>query len=182
MCHSFNAANGWDFSQRESNLLDGSAFFYDTYETLDEKYLAVGPIEPQFFQQMVELAGLDAELFDAKSQAKQAQWPLLKNELAKAIKQKTRDEWSLIFAGTDACVSPILTAEEAINHPHNQFRENYITVDGYQQPAPAPRFSRTPSMVQHGLHKVGEDTEQILTSLGLDDESISELKSLNAVK
>ena len=182
MCHSFHSAGYWNLAERESNMLDGGAFFYDTYETADNKYIAVGPIEPQFFAQFVELGGLDKNIFSPESQADTERWPELKIELAKVIKQKTRDEWTVLLAGSDACISPILTAEEAPSHPHHQARGTYISVDGDMQAAPAPRFSRTPSEVKHGMHHPGDDTDQVLGSLGYNADAIADLKAKGAVK
>lgn len=182
MCHSFHAAGYWDFDRPGTNLLDGGAFFYDTYECSDGKYVSVGAIEPQFFAEFVQLAGVDETLFSAKSQADHKRWPELKLELARVFKTKPRDEWSQIFAGSDACVSPVLTALEAPDHPHNLERKSYQQIDGFQQPSPAPRFSRTPSSIKHGMHAAGHDTHSVLGSLGLTDNDIQALVEQGAVK
>ncbi|MFA7554874.1 MAG: CaiB/BaiF CoA-transferase family protein [Spongiibacteraceae bacterium] len=182
MCHSFHAANYWEFSDRGVNMLDGGAFFYDTYETSDGKYVAIGAIEPQFFTTLVEKAALDKTVFNVDTQMDASQWPDKKHALAQVIKQKTRDEWSALLENTEACFSPVLNAQEALSHPHNQARESYIEIDGYLQPAPAPRFSRTPSTVNHGLHTQGQDTQQVLASLGLNTDDIEALITQGAVK
>jgi alpha-methylacyl-CoA racemase len=182
MCHSFRAVGLWDFSQRAVNILDGGAFFYDTYETADGKYVAVGAIEPQFFATLVERAGLDPTIFTVKTQMDATLWPELKQALARVFKQKTRDEWCELLEHSDACFAPVLSADEAPLHRHNQARQSYIEVDGYLQPAPAPRFSRTPSGVMHGLHRAGEDTRQILCGLGLSDQEIEALRDQGAVR
>lgn len=182
MCHSYQAVNLWDLSQRGSNILDGGAFFYDTYETADGRYISVGPYEPQFFTLFVEKAGLDKFMFSLENQMNEKLWPVLKQELAAVIRQKTRDEWAAIFDGSDACVAPVLSALEAPNHPHNQARENYLEIDGYLQPAPAPRFSRTPSGVKHGLHEPGADNRTVLESLGFTAEEIDQLEQSEVVK
>jgi alpha-methylacyl-CoA racemase len=182
MCHSFNAANGWDFNKPGTNILDGGAFFYDTYVCADGKYVALGAIEPQFFQQFVDLSGVDAAIFNPQAQADQQRWPELKAELARVLAGKTRDQWADIFAGSDACLTPVLTAEEATSHPHNQQRGSYQEIDGYLQPAPAPRFSRTPSGVAHGKHEPGQDTRSVLKNLGLKDLAIQALLDQGAVK
>lgn len=181
MCHSFNAVNEWNTQQRGDNLLDGGAFFYDTYETADGKYVAVGAIEPQFFAQFVELAGLDKSIFTPESQADVNAWPALKAELARVLKQKTRDEWEAILGDSDACFSPVLSATEAPHHPHNRERETYIEVDGCVHPAPAPRFSRTPSAVEHGRHQPGQDSFAVLEALGMEKEEIQALFDQGAV-
>lgn len=182
MCHSFHAAGLWDFRQRGVNTLDGGAFFYDTYETADGKYVAVGAIEPQFFTTLVERAGLDPDIFTVRTQMDAARWPELKQELARVFKQKTRDQWCDLLEPSDACFAPVLSADEAPQHRHNQARQSYIVVDGYLQPAPAPRFSRTPSQVLHGLRQPGEDTRQVLCSLGLSDQEIQALRDQGAVR
>ena len=179
MCYSFNAAGYWDFNNHGSNALDGGAFFYDSYECADGNYVALGAIEPQFFTQFVELSGVDPAVFNYEAQADQARWPELKAELAAVIKQKTRAEWAAVFDGTDACFSPVLTALEAIDHPHNQARNTYQEVDGYMQPAPAPRFSRTPSAVRHGLHQAGADSDAVLQAAGFSDAEITTLRNNN---
>lgn len=182
MCHSFNAAGTWNFNKPGTNILDGGAFFYDTYVCADGKYVALGAIEPQFFQEFVDLSGVDPNVFNAKAQADQPRWPELKAELASILATKTRDEWAEIFTASDACFTPVLTAEEAASHPHNVARGVYQQVDGYLQPAPAPRFSRTPSSVAHGLHKAGQDTQSVLQGLGIADHDIQSLLDLGAVQ
>lgn len=175
MCHSFHAVGQWDFSGRERNVLDGAAFFYDTYETRDGRYMALGAIEAEFFDRFVELAGLDRAAFDAVARGDRARWPELKTELAAAFRRKTRDEWCELLEDSDACCTPVLSAEEAPAHPHNQAREAYLTVDGYPQPAPAPRFSRTPSTVAHGRCNPGAHTQLLLADLGYGKDEINTL-------
>ncbi len=179
--YSLNAVGRWNFEERESNLLDGGAFFYDTYETADGKYVAVGAIEPQFFEQLVTLGGLDTRVFNPESQADVSRWPELKVELAKVFRQKTRDEWCQLLDNSDACFSPVLSAMEVPHHPHNQQRNSYITVDDYLQPSPAPRFSRTPSSVDHGCHVSGADTQDVLVEAGFSNEQIKRFKADGAV-
>lgn len=176
MCHSLNAAGVWDFKNQGTNLLDGGAFFYDTYSCADGKYVALGSIEPQFFAEFVKLSGVDPAVFTPESQADRSRWPELKQELARVFATKTRDEWAAIFEGSDACLSPILTSIEAIDHPHNQLRQTFQSMDGYIQPSPAPRLSRTPSSVSHGRHEVGADSDAVMRSVGLSDQAIAELR------
>lgn len=182
MCHSFHAAGMWNLAERESNILDGAAFFYDTYETRDGKYIALGSIEPQFFARFVELAGLDRKVFNSAAQADPSQWAALKETLADAIRQKTRDQWCELLEDSDACFSPVLSAEEAPQHPHNAARDSYIPVDGYLQPSPAPRFSRTPSTVLHGRRQPGADTTAVLATLGYSEEELEVLQKAGTVK
>ena len=129
--------------QRESFLLDGGAPFYRTYETSDGKYMAVGAIEPQFFAQLLSGLGLTAD--DVPSQFDIGAYPTMQSMFTERFATKTRDEWTEIFAGTDACVTPVLTWTEATENEHLRARSTVTTTDGVDQAAPAPRFSRTPS-------------------------------------
>ena len=158
------SASGAFTDQRGSNLLDGGAHFYDTYETSDGQYVSLGSIEPQFYALLVEKAGLDPERF--KPQMDQSQWPALKAELARVFKTKTRDEWCAIMEGTDVCFAPVLSLLEAPAHPHNVARNGFLTVDGVVQPAPAPRFSRTAPEVKHGPVPAGSDSRAVLADAG----------------
>lgn len=166
-------ASGMFKYERASNLLDGGAHFYDTYETSDEKYISLGSIEPQFYALLVEKAGLDKEVF--APQMDQSRWPDLKEKLAAVIRTRTRDEWCDIMEGTDICFAPVLNMEEAAEHPHNKARETFVEVDGVVQPAPAPRFSRTAPEIRHGSRKPGEDTMAVLTQQGFSDSDIESL-------
>ncbi len=159
----FNTLDGigqWNVN-RASNILDSGAHFYDCYETKDGLYISIGSIEPKFYQLLIEKAGLDPDLFSAQLSSKK--WPELKAVISTVFLSKTRQEWCDIMEGTDVCFAPVLDYKEAPAHPHNVARESYITLDGITQPAPAPRFSRTPSVVQHGSHKAGADTRSVLS-------------------
>ncbi|MCW2629090.1 CaiB/BaiF CoA-transferase family protein [Mycobacterium sp.] len=129
--------------QRESFMLDGGAPFYRTYETSDAKYMAVGAIEPQFFAQL--LAGLGLSASDVPNQFNASAFPEVHTLFAAKFASKTRDEWTEIFAGTDACVTPVLTWTEAAQNEHLRARSTMVQANGVDQAAPAPRFSRTPS-------------------------------------
>jgi alpha-methylacyl-CoA racemase len=179
MMHSLHAAGTWNAATRESNLLDGGAHFYTSYETSDHKYVAIGAIEPQFYDRLIELIGADSNRFcDARNTDR---WPELKAELAAIFKRRTRDEWCRILQGTDACFAPVLTLEEAPGHLHNRARRTYMRLDGITQPAPAPRFSRTEPEVQHGSHADGADTDEILAAAGYSLEEILALRQQGAV-
>lgn len=173
MMYSFYAQGTWK-DERGVNMLDGGAHFYDTYETKDHKYISIGPIEPQFYQILIELAQLDPDEF--APQLDVAQWPVLKDKLITVFKQKTRDEWCSIMETTDVCFAPVLSMLEAPNHPHNQARGTYLQMDGVLQPAPAPRFSRTAPSVAHSPHRPGEDTDEVLQTLGYDLAEIAVLR------
>jgi len=172
--HGMSNAGLWA-NQRNSNMLDGAAHFYDVYETADNRFVSIGSIEPQFYALLVEKAELDPDVF--RAQLDPRQWPELKQKLADVIKQKTRDEWCTIMEGTDVCFAPVLDYTEAPEHPHNKARETYIEIDGIQQPAPAPRFSRSTSSTPPAPPAEGENTEAILADLGYDAEAINELRA-----
>jgi len=174
MFHGFQAIGGWDATQREANLLDGAAHFYDTYECADGQYVSVGSIEPQFYALLKQLAELPEEEFG--NQNDPSLWPELTDKLAAVFKRKTQAEWCAIMEGTDVCFAPVLSFVDAPRHPANVARNTYIEVDGVTQPAPAPRFSRTPSQVAHGPHSLGEDTEATLAAMGFAESEIRQLR------
>jgi alpha-methylacyl-CoA racemase len=165
--------------ERESNPNDGGAHFYDVYETADRQYVAIAAMEPRFYQKLVERIGLaGAEL---PEQWDPANWPSLKERFAEAFKQKTREQWSELLESSDACFAPVLKMSEAVRHPHNVHRHTFIEVDGVMQPAPAPRFSRTPTGVPSPPAQPGEHTDSVLLELGLSAERITELRRGGAI-
>lgn len=137
-------AGTWS-DERRSNLLDGAAPFYDTYRCADDRYLAVAAIERKFYAELVTRLGLDADRLG--DQYDRASWPAIREAVTAVIATRTRDEWAEIFAGTDACATPVLTFAEAVAHAHARERRGFLELDGVEQPAPAPRFSRTPAAV-----------------------------------
>ncbi len=173
MFHGLSNLGAWS-NRRDSNMLDGAAHFYDVYETLDGKFVSIGAIEPQFYALLIEFAGLDPESFKEQHNAKK--WPQLKRELAVAIKSKTRHEWCEIMEGTDICFAPVLDYTEAPQHPHNAARGTYITINGIEQPAPAPRFSRSKCETPAAPPAEGTDTEAVLTDWGFDNDLIGSLR------
>ena len=175
MFHSFEAMGLWDATERESNMLDGGAHFYDTYECADGEYISIGSIEPQFYALLKERAGLTEEDFGAQND--QSQWSAMKEKLTTVIKQKTQAQWSEIMEGTDVCFAPVLNFLDAPKHPANIARNTYIEVDGLVQPAPAPRFGRTPSEVRHGGHDVGQDTDAVLMEMGFGEQELAGLRA-----
>ncbi len=175
MFHSFEAMGMWDATERGSNILDGGAHFYDTYECADGEYISIGSIEPQFYALLKERAGLTEEDFGAQND--QSQWSVMKKKLTTVIKQKTQAQWSEIMEGTDVCYAPVLNFLDAPKHPANIARNTYIEVDGVVQPAPAPRFGRTPSEVRHGGHDVGQDTDSVLAEMGFGEQELASLRS-----
>ena len=143
MTYSFLAQGLWR-DERGVNILDTGAHFYDVYETLDKKYVSVGAIEPQFYAELRKLAGLEDEAgFDA--QMNPHAWPTLKEKLAAIFRTKTRSEWCVLMEHSDACFAPVLSLTEAPQHPHNVARGTFVRAGDVVQPAPAPRFSRTPA-------------------------------------
>src|ERR1700744_1328594 len=142
MMWAFRGTGTWT-DDREDNLLDGAAPFYDTYTCADRRWIVVGALEPPFYAALLKGLGLDGE--DLPSQLDRSGWPRLRARFTEVIGTRTRDEWAEVFAGTDACVTPVLSFGEAGAHPHLAARNTIITVGGIEQAAPAPRFSRTPA-------------------------------------
>jgi alpha-methylacyl-CoA racemase len=169
-----NRAQGFFADRTGANLLGGGAHFYNTYETKDGLHLAVAPIEPQFYHAFLQMMGLEDARWRAAGFAMLTKetvarvWPALKIELAEKFKEKTRDEWCALFAGSDACVTPVLSLREAAEHPHNRARSAFIEVDGVEQNAPAPRFSRTQARHPKAPPKIGADVREVLAEWGVD--------------
>lgn len=178
MFFSFTASGIWK-DQRGSNLLDGGAHFYDTYECADGLYVAIGSIEPQFYALLREKAGLTDPAFDA--QMDRDAWPDLKAKLAAVIKTKSRAQWTAIMEGTDVCFAPVLSIAEVKDHPHNAARGTIINVAGVDQPAPAPRFSRTKAAVPTPPSRAGSDTKSVLADWGFSTAEIETLESQQAI-
>jgi alpha-methylacyl-CoA racemase len=178
MIWGFRAAGVWQ-DARGVNMLDTGAHFYDTYETADGKYLAVGAIEPQFYAELRRLAGL-AEDQALDNQMDQSAWPDLKQRVAAAFRMRTRDEWTRIFDGTDACVSPVLSMAEAPAYPHNAARATFAESGGVMQPAPAPRYSATPSDLPP-MATGRAETEAVLLAAGFPAERIAALKQARII-
>ncbi|GLY67160.1 CaiB/BaiF CoA transferase family protein [Amycolatopsis taiwanensis] len=146
--------------ERGTNLLDSGAPFYDTYTCADGRWVAVGALEPQFYAALLAGLGLDGE--DLPAQLDSSGWPALRARFTEVFLTRTRDEWADVFAGTDACVTPVLSFDEVAGHPHLAARDTIITVDGVAQAAPAPRFSRTPNEIPTPPPTRGGDTEAVL--------------------
>ena len=178
MMYSMRARGEWQ-DARGTNLLDGAAHFYDTYETADGKYISIGSIEPEFYELLIKLSGVEPAEFSAQLDA--AQWATLKQRLSGVFSAKTRDEWCAIMEGTDVCFAPVLSMSEAAQHPHNRARETFIDIAGICQPAPAPRFSRSIPSRPHSPRVAGADTESVLRGAGFADSKIRELRVLGAL-
>ena len=175
------SAMGFWSDDRGTNLLDGGAHFYGVYETVDAKYISIASYEPQFYAALCNLLGpLDIPL-DPATQMDESVWPVLKEEMATLFRTRSRDEWTTFFAGHDVCFSPVLTMNEARTHPHNVERKTFIDVDGAPQPAPAPRFSRTPGAVARAPVVPGADTDAALADWGIAADEIAALRQSGAV-
>jgi alpha-methylacyl-CoA racemase len=177
--HAFREAGIWN-EARSSNILDGASPFYDTYETSDGQWMAVGGIEAPFYATLLEGLGL-ADDPTLPPQNAREEWPAMKERFAAIFKTKTRDEWTAVFDGTDACVVPVLSAWEAHLHPHNVARSTFIEVEGRMQPAPSPRFSRTPSEVSSPPPLPGADTVSGLVSWGVSENVVAKLRESGAL-
>lgn len=166
--------------ERGSNMLDGGAHFYGTYETADGKHISIGSIEPQFYALLLEKTGLtdDAEF---AAQMSRDDWPALRGKLETVFRQKTRAEWDAIMLGTDICYAPVLNFHEAVANQHNQDRQTFVEQGGVTQAAPAPRFSETAPELPSPPVAPGGQTDEILSALGLGADAIASLKASGAV-
>ncbi len=173
-------ASGYWTDERGANLLDSGAHFYDVYETRDRKYVSVGSIEPQFYK--ILLDKLDLAGADLPAQMDRSAWPALKERFAAIFKTKTRAEWCQIMEGTDICFAPVLGIAEAPEHSHNQARQAYVNVEGAWQPAPAPRFSRTPPAVQGAAPERGSHTDDVLALAGYSPREVEALRQSGAAR
>ncbi len=172
-------SSGFWTDERGANLLDSGSHFYDAYETADGRYMAVGAIEPQFYAELLAGIGLEKEDLPENHFEKDI-WPGLKERFTEIFKQKTQAEWTEIFKGTDACVTPVLTMGEAPNHPQAVERKSFFKFEDAVQPAPAPRWSGTPAEPAQSSAQPGADTEEILATAGYSGDEISELKKEGA--
>jgi alpha-methylacyl-CoA racemase len=177
--HGHIAEGWWDPTTRQSNLLDGGAPFYAVYETSGGGHVAVGALEPQFYETLLEGLGLaDDSLPDRMDRSA---WPAIRSAFASRFLERSRDEWADRFSGVDACVAPVLDAAEAPRHPHNLARSVFVEVDGVVQPSPAPRFDRTPAGIPGVPPFPGRDTDEVLSGLGFSQEEASMLRRVGAV-
>ncbi len=176
--YGLRAAGRWT-DQRGDNILDTGAHYYNVYETQDGKYISVGSIEPKFYAELLRLTELESE--ELPRQNERSSWPEFTERLAAIFRTKTRDEWCRILEGSDVCFAPVLSMQEAPSHPHNRERGTFVELEGVVQPAPAPRFSRTPSTIQRPPASPGEHTEEALRDWGFGASELEELRGCGAI-
>ncbi len=175
------------WSDRGTNLLDGGAHFYGVYECADGEFVSLAAFEPQFYANFVEMVasldidGLRADDLRLDAQMDKANWPALKVQVAKMFRKKSRDEWVAFFAGHEICFAPVLSMTEAITNTHNVERETFVTVDGIAQPAPAPRFSRTPGAIHNPPRPAGADSESAYSDWGISATEFARLHSVGVI-
>jgi alpha-methylacyl-CoA racemase len=180
MAWGLRALGAFDEEHLGGNVLDTGAPFYDTYETADGKFISVGSLEPQFYAELIEKLGLsDADL---PAQMDRSGWDTLREKFATLFKSKTRDEWCAILEQTDTCFAPVLTMSEAAAHPHIKARDTVVEHDGVLQPAPAPRFSRTPGAISRRAAQPGQHTDEALADWGFTSDELAKLRDAGAIK
>jgi len=167
------AAGRWH-DQRAANIIDGGAHFYNNYECADGRWIAIGSIETPFYAALLAALGLDDDP-DFAHQMDQSRWPSLRHRLESVFRGRTRDDWCALFAGTEVCFAPVLSLAEAPEHPQNRARGSFVEVDGVPQPAPLPRFSRTPAGIRHGPRPAGADGPAALRDWGIEADMIAAL-------
>jgi len=174
------AAGTWKEDKRGHNRLDGGAHYYGVFETKDGRHISIGSIEPQFYALLKEKTGLTDD--DLYPQADRDHWPDNRAKLAEVFKTKTRQEWAELMEDSDVCFGTVLTMSEAMEHHHNVARGSFVEVDGYKQPAPAPRFLGTPTSVRSGATSAGEHTRETLEAWGFAADEVARLETVGAVK
>jgi alpha-methylacyl-CoA racemase len=176
----FGARHGGFWTdERGDNMLDSGAHFYDVYETSDGHYVSIGSIEPQFYSLLLQHTGLSAE---DVPQWQRERWPQLKAKLAAVFRTKSRDEWCRLLEGSDVCFAPVLSMGDAPQHPHNRARGTFVEVAGVTQPAPVPRFSRTPGAIARPPAAPGQHSEEALCDWGFSAAEVAALREAGAVK
>ena len=178
MMYGFKANDAWT-NERGENMLDGGAHFYGTYACADGKYIAIGAIEPEFYALLLERCGIDGPMFH--QQMDRDRWPVLKARLKDVFRTKTREEWCAVLEGTDVCFAPVLNWDEAPRHPHNRARETFVMIDGVMQPAPAPRFSRTPADLPRPAPPRPANSAAVLSGWGLSADRLKALEDEGAL-
>jgi alpha-methylacyl-CoA racemase len=170
--YGFKQLGRWSEARGEG-MINGGAPYYDVYETSDGLYVSIAAVEKRFYQELLERIGLAEE--NLPKQNNQSSWEQLRARLKEVFKTRTRKQWCDILEGTDACFAPVLDMDDCVTHPHNVARRIFVEVDGVLNPAPAPRFSRTPSELKYPPHAAGADTRQALVDWGFRNEQIDEM-------
>jgi alpha-methylacyl-CoA racemase len=178
MHYGFRQAGEWS-TDRGSNLTDGGAPFYDVYRTRDDLYVSVGAVEKKFFGELLQRLGIRAEEFSA--QHDRSSWDAQRRRLAEVFATRTRAEWCALLEGTDVCFAPVLDMDECVRHPHNRARRTHIEFEGVMNPAPAPRFSETPSELRSAPPAPGQHTAQALRDWGFSEREIDALRGAGAI-
>ena len=179
MMYAALASGAWT-EKRGHNRTDGGAHYYHVYECKDGEHVAIGSIEPQFYALLLQHTGLAPD--DVPVQTDRSTWPDMQARMAAIFKRKTRAEWVDIMQDTDICFAPVLSMSEALEHPHNRHRDSFVEIDGIRQPAPAPRFSGTPTRVPMPPPRIGENTDAILRDWGFSPGEIAALHDNGAVR
>jgi len=179
MIWSLRATGRWN-DRRGTNFLDTGAHYYDCYETLDGKFIAIAPVEPQFYAELLQRLGLGDEA-DFRVQNDPARWPQLKEELEALFRTKTRSDWCALLEHSDACFAPVLSMREAPEHPHNQARQTFVTVNGVTQPAPAPRYSRTVTDTPKPLKHDHDKARRVWHAAGLSEAELRQLQATGVI-
>ena len=177
--YGLHAAGSWS-ETRGANLLDGGAPFYDSYETADGRHISLAPLEPKFFARLAEALALEPRF--VQRQYDRRLWPEMREAIAAAVRQHTRDEWCARLDGSDACFAPVLSIDEAPMHAHARARAAFVTVDGVVQPAPAPRFDRTPAALPRPAPQPGQHTEEVLLEAGFSAAEVAALRGAGAAR
>lgn len=173
-------AGGNQSDERASNILDSGAHFYNTYETRDGKYVSIGSIETKFYAMLLEKLGLDPD--SLPPQMERESWPAMKEKFKEIFLTKTRDEWCALMENTDICFAPVLSLAEAADYSHNKERGSFVDVEGVMHPAPAPRFSATPSSIKSPTPPTGIHTDEVLADWGISADKVAALKASGAIK
>ncbi len=179
MTYTLRSAGMWN-GPRGTNLLDTGAPFYEVYETSDGGFMGVGAIETQFYAELIRLLDLEGE--ELPPQMDREAWPAMKERFAAIFATRSRAEWEKVFEGSDACVAPVLSMDEAPHHPHNRVRGTFTEVAGVVQPAPAPRFESTPGSIRRPPPNPGQHADEALADWGLTDAEVAELRTAGAIR
>ena len=177
MFHGLLASGAWS-TERGTNLLDTGSHMYDVFECADGEHISLGSLEPQFYAEMCERLGIP---IDEMPEYDRARWPEFKERIRGVVRTKTRAEWCELLDGTDVCFAPVLSLKEAQTHPHNVARGTFVEVEGVVQPAPAPRFSRTPGAVRRPPSVAGAHTDEVLADWGMSADRVAALKASGAI-